>query len=183
MSNVMSLKKIKNHPNRSGFDFIEIQRLILVLLLNEGFDDVGVMDAGIRSDVFLDELGLLVGLGMELIAVVLLTALLRPACIGVLVALLVRLVIPQFPAVSRLDTLVLLTGVALLGSFHKGGIDNLALIEGEALAVKITTESVEQSIKCACLAQDLLHVPNGLLVRNLHPQYVCQGIGGNWCGR
>ena len=118
-------------------------------------------------DVFLDKLGLLVGLGMELVAIVLLVAFLGPAGISILVALLVRLVVPQIFAVVRFYPLVLLTGVALPGSFHKRGIDNLPFVEGEALAVKITAELVEQCIKRACLAQGVLHIPNGLFVRDL----------------
>ncbi len=78
-----------------------------------------------------------------------------------------RLVVPQPFAVARLYLLVLLTGIALLGSFHKRGIDNLPFVEGETLAVKIAAELVEQSIKRACLAQGVLHIPNGLFVRNL----------------
>ena len=108
---------------------IKIQWLAFVFLLNEGFDDIGVMDTGICGDVFLDKLGLLVGLGMEFIAVVLLTALLSPAGIGILVALLVGLVLPEVFGIARLYLLVLLPGVALLGSFYKRSIDNLALIE------------------------------------------------------
>ena len=73
---------------------IEIQRLSVVLFLNERFYDIGVVDTGICGYVFLNELGLLVCLGMELIAKVLLAALLGPACIGILMALLVWLVIP-----------------------------------------------------------------------------------------
>ena len=45
---------------------IKIQRLALVFLLNEGLDDIGVMDACIRSDVFLDKLGLLSALAWSL---------------------------------------------------------------------------------------------------------------------
>lgn len=59
-------------------------------------------------DVFLDKLGLLVGLGMELVAIVLLVAFLGPAGICILVALLVRLVVPQIFAVVRFYLLVLL---------------------------------------------------------------------------
>ena len=108
---------------------IEIQWLAFVFLPNEGFDDIGVMDAGICGDVLLDELGLLVSLGMELISIVLLAALLGPAGICILVALLVGLVLPEVFATSLLYLLVLFAGVALLGSFYKRSIDNLALIE------------------------------------------------------
>lgn len=87
------------------------------------------MDTRIRSDVFLYEFGLLVGLGMKPIAIVFLATFPGPAGIGILVALLVRFVCPKLPAVSRLDPLVLLTGVALPGGFHKRGIDDLAIIE------------------------------------------------------
>ena len=66
---------------------IEIQRLSVVLFLNERLYDIGVVDAGICGCVFLNEFGLLVCLGMELIAKVLLAALLGPACIGILMAL------------------------------------------------------------------------------------------------
>ena len=45
---------------------IYIQRLAFVLPLNEGLDDIGVMDARIRSDVFLDKFGLLVDLNIAL---------------------------------------------------------------------------------------------------------------------
>ena len=72
---------------------IEIQRLSVVFFLNERLYDIGVVDTGICGDVFLNEFGLLVCLGMELIAIVLLAALLGPACIGILMALLVWIVI------------------------------------------------------------------------------------------
>ena len=45
---------------------IKKQRLAFVFLLNEGLDDIGVMDACIRSDVFLDKLGLLSALAWSL---------------------------------------------------------------------------------------------------------------------
>ena len=73
---------------------IEIQRLSVVLFLNERIYDIGVVDTGICGYVFLNEFGLLVCLGMELIAIVLLAALLGPAGISILMALLVWFVIP-----------------------------------------------------------------------------------------
>ena len=73
---------------------IEIQRLSVVLFLNERTYDIGVVDTGICGYILLNEFGLLVCLGMELIAIVHLAALLGPACIGILMALLVWLVIP-----------------------------------------------------------------------------------------
>ena len=45
---------------------IKKQRLAFVFLLNEGLDDIGVMDACIRSDVFLDKIGLLSALAWSL---------------------------------------------------------------------------------------------------------------------
>ena len=70
---------------------IKPEVLSLVLLINERLDDIGVVHAGRRGVVLLDELCLLVGLDVVLVAIVLLSALLRPAGINVLVAALVGL--------------------------------------------------------------------------------------------
>ena len=70
---------------------IKPEVLPLVLLINERCDDVGVMHAGICGVVLLDDLCLLVGLDVVLVAIVVLAALLRPAGIDVLVAALVGL--------------------------------------------------------------------------------------------
>ena len=109
---------------------IEIQGLVPVFLLDEGRDDVGVMDTGIRGDVLLNEFCPLVGLDMLLVPVVNLVAFLGPAGIDVLVAFLVELAlpfplalawlrVPKFTAPAILDGGVLLTGVALPGNFNK----------------------------------------------------------------
>ena len=105
---------------------IKPEVLPLVLLVSERLDDIGVMHAGISGVVFLDELCLLVGLDVILVAIVILTAFLRPASIDVLVAALVRLALllllgvailwlPKTAAVALFDLLVLFTGVALTG--------------------------------------------------------------------
>ena len=106
------------------------------------------MYAGIGGVVLLDELCLLVSLDVVLVAIVVLTALLRPAGIYILVAALVRLALllllgvallclPKATAVAILDLLVLIMGVVLAGSFHKSGIDNLALVERQAERVQV----------------------------------------------
>ena len=81
---------------------IKPEVLPLVLLISERLNDIGVMHAGSCGVVFLDEFCLLVGLDVVLVAIVILTALLRPAGIDVLVAALVSL------------ALLLLLGVAIL---------------------------------------------------------------------
>lgn len=109
---------------------IEIQGLVLVFLLDEGLDDVGVMDTGIRGDVLLNEFCFLVGLDMLLVTVMNLVAFLGPAGINVLAAFLIELAlpfplaliwlrVPKFTAPAILDGGVLLTGVALPRSFNK----------------------------------------------------------------
>ena len=81
-----------------------------------------------------------------LVAIVVLTSLLRPAGINILVAALVRLALlllarvallclPKATTVALLDLPVLLIGVVLAGSFHESGIDNLALVERQHLFV------------------------------------------------
>ncbi len=70
-------------------------------------------------------------------------------------------------ASALLDDGVLLAGIALPGDFDKRGDYNLALIEREALAVKILTEPVEQGIEGAGLAQPVFYMPHGFLVRYL----------------
>jgi len=119
---------------------IKPEVLPLVLLINKRLNDIGVMHAGSCGMVLLDEFCLLVGLDVVLVAIVILTALLRPAGIDVLVAALVGLALLlllgvaffwplKTVAVSFLNLLVLFTGIALTGSFHEGGIDNLAFVE------------------------------------------------------
>ena len=132
-------------PDVSG---IEPEVLPLVLILNKRFNDVGVVYAGIGGVVLLDELCLLVGLDVILVAIVVLATLLRPAGVYVLVAALVSLALllllgvavlslPKGTTIALLDLLVLLMGVALAGSFHESGIDNLALVERQAERVQV----------------------------------------------
>ena len=75
---------------------------LLVLLFYKRFDDVGVMYAGIRGVVFLNEFCFLVGLYMSLVAIVVLTALLRLMGIDVLVAALMGLALLLILGVSVL---------------------------------------------------------------------------------
>ena len=81
---------------------IKPEVLHVVLLLNERFDDIGVMYLGCCGVVFFNELCLLVGLDVVFVSNVLLTALLRPGGTDLLVAAFVGLV------------LLLLFGVAIL---------------------------------------------------------------------
>lgn len=81
---------------------IKPETLLLVLLFYKRFDDVGVMYAGIRGVVFLNEFCFLVSLYMSIVAIVALTTLLRPTGIDVLVAALMGL------------ALLLLLGVSVL---------------------------------------------------------------------
>ena len=69
---------------------IEMQRLTIVPILNERFYDIRIVDVGIRGGVFLNEFGLLVCLGIKLIAIVRFIAPLAVAGIRVLVTLLVE---------------------------------------------------------------------------------------------
>ena len=109
---------------------IKPQVLSFVLLINERLNDIGVMYTGISGVVLLDELCLLVGLDVVLVAVVVLATLLCPASIDVLVAALVSLAIllllgvalfclPKAAAVAILDLLVLIMGFALAGASTK----------------------------------------------------------------
>lgn len=86
------------------------------------------MDASIGSRICLYEFCLLVRLKVSLVPVMGLIALLCPTGIDVLMAFLVRVVVPKSVSVSFLYLLVLITGVALLGSLNERGINNLALI-------------------------------------------------------
>ena len=140
-----ALRDIILLPDISG---IEPEVLPLVLILDKRLNDVGVVYAGIGGVVFFDELRLLVGLDVVLVAIVVLTALLRPAGVNVLVAALVGLALlllvrvtllclPKGTAVALLDLLVLLMGVMLTGSFHESGIDNLAFAERQAERVQV----------------------------------------------
>ena len=133
---------------------IKLEVLPLVFFINERRDNVGVMHAGICGMVLLDELCLLVSLDVVLVAIVVLAALLRPAGIDVLVAALVGLALllplgvavlglPEAAPVAFLDLLVLITGVALAGSLHESGIDNLALVEGQAQRVEVRPELIK----------------------------------------
>lgn len=133
---------------------IKPEVLPLVFFINERRDNVGVMHAGICGMVLLDELCLLVSLDVVLVAIVVLAALLRPAGIDVLVVALVGLALllplgvvvlglPEAAPVAFLDLLVLITDVALAGSLHESGIDNLALVEGQAQRVEVRPELIK----------------------------------------
>src|SRR5574344_167693 len=108
----------------------------------------------------LDQLALGVYLGMCLVAIELLTALLRPLRVRVLVALLVGLVffvilrvplfrIPELVSFSLFDELVLLTAVALARHLHKTAVDDNPLIHNQMVVPEVLVELVEQCVKKA----------------------------------
>ena len=103
-------------------------------------------------------------LGMCLVAIELLTALLRPSRVRVLVALLVGLVffvilrvplfrIPELVSFSLFDELVLLTAVALARHLHKTAVDDNLLIHNQIVVPEVLVELVEQCVKKPFLRQ------------------------------
>ena len=64
---------------------------LIFLLVNQRFNDIGIMYACVCSVVFLYKFGFLVCLDMILVTIVIFTAFLRPAGINVLVRFLVLL--------------------------------------------------------------------------------------------
>lgn len=115
----------------------------------------------------LDELCLPVHLCMPFVTVVCLASLLGPAGVNVLVALLVRIVVPKSIAFAFLNDGILPAGVALPGSLHECGINYLPLIEAKSLGVQYLAEIIKQSFEHASTRQSVLARPNSLFVRNL----------------
>ena len=84
------------------------------------------MHTGIRSELIQNQFGDRAHCDMSFIAIVRFLAYLRPPGIDILVALFRGLITPQKLPFARFDDLVFCAGIALLGSFNKGRIDNLA---------------------------------------------------------
>lgn len=107
------------------------------------------MQRSCRGQALLDEFAYFVHLYVVFISKVVLPAFLSPSGIYILLFLLVGIVVPQNASVAiwilrfaiedslnLLHILILVSGIMLLGSQHKAGINNLTFIEYQPLRVK-----------------------------------------------
>lgn len=111
----------------AGVACIGVDLLFLVLGIEQGSDNLKIVNMSRRGMDLYDELGLSANLRMELVAEKALASLLGPAGVDVFLPLLSRLIQPERLALARLDDLVLLGGVVLNANFREGGIDDARL--------------------------------------------------------
>lgn len=122
---------------------VKIQLLAFIALVQQLFEPLGIVYTG-RSRVIGEYyLVALVHLGVLLVAIEGLTTLLCPAGINVLVAFLVRIVIPQLVATTLLYHGVFLTGVTLARGNYEACINDAPLIKLKPLGFHEITELVE----------------------------------------
>lgn len=148
----------------AGISGIKIQGFPLVLLREQGGDLLRVVHAGRCRLVGEHDLRFGTDLGVVLVPVVALTALLRPTGVDILMAFLVRVVIPQLVATAFLYRGVLITGIALTGSDYKTCVHNLAAVENQTPFLHVSAEHAEQPVIHATGGQCLTVFPDCLLI-------------------
>lgn len=146
---------------------IKEQLLALVVLCQQRSYYLTVMDFRRGCPVFLDKLAAGIGLDVSLVTIERLAAFLCPACINVLVALLVRLVIPQFIATAFFYRLVLIMSVALPGSNDKRCVYYLATGKFIPPVPQECDELVEEPVEQSGIRQDLTEFLDSLFIGDI----------------
>ena len=106
-------------------------------------------------------------LDMVLVAVITLAILLRPACVNILLASLLRLVLPPFRHPAGLDRGVILARVALPRHPDKGGIHHLALAGKHPFGFEGRVKDGKQWLDEFIAGERFAEGPKGFFVRRL----------------
>src|SRR5512139_1374486 len=133
-----------------------------VILIQKFLKDLTVMDRRWRHVVISNQFMLHVDVDMILVAVVVLSVLLRPPSIGILLTFL--LLTPILRNLSLFDLPVLLPAIALPGSLHKAGVDDLPFPSRKSFLLKKGIKPLKQPLDQPGLRQLLPKQPDGLLI-------------------
>src|SRR5512135_1316596 len=135
-----------------------------VILIQKFLKNLTVMDRCWRHLIIANQFMLHIYTDMILIAVVVLSVLLGPTGIGIFLTFL--LLAPVLRSLSLFDLPVLFPAIALPGSLHYAGVDDLAFPGRKTFLLKKDFKFLKQPLDQSALRQLLPEQPNGLLIRH-----------------
>ena len=121
---------------------------------------LAVVNGGVGLGITADELVLTVDADVVLVAVEGLLVLLGPTRVFIFLRILGRFFLPPFGRLARLDRLVLLAAVVLLGRADNGGVYDLAPTRNVALGIEMAMKTVKQLLDHAGIGQRLAKQPH-----------------------
>lgn len=123
---------------------IGVKLFAAVFIVQQAFHRLTVVNRGTRHLESPNELVLRIDIHMILVAEIADVSLLRPACVGVFLPLLVRLRLPRLGSLAFfLDLLVLFAAIALFWGRDDRGINDLPLFRGKTVGRKRRVKLLE----------------------------------------